>query len=352
MSDGRTLSRGAGTATISDVAALAAVSIKTVSRVLNDEPNVRPEKRERVLAAVEELSYRPSSTARGLAAGRSYLIGLFYQNPNVYYITGLLHGALTRGSRLGYHLVVEECEAGNADSEARVTTLARQARLDGVILTPPISDCGAILSGLETAGVPVVRIAPWSDPGRTPHVWMDDRSAAAGLTRHLIGQGHRRIAFIQGPPDHGASHWRFGGFSEAMAEAGIPIDPALVQPGDFTYACAIGSAEALLSREAPPTAVFACNDEMAAAVIAVAHRRGVRVPGELSVVGFDDTPMASRIWPQLTTVTQPIAEMAASAVDLLVEQCARSPMAAPASLRLDFRMVIRDSTSEGPSCHR
>ncbi|MFM2043688.1 MAG: hypothetical protein RLY86_2264 [Pseudomonadota bacterium] len=340
------LTEGKGASvTISDVAAHAGVSIKTVSRVLNGEPNVRPDKRARVTAAVEALSYRPNASARSLAAGRSFLIGMFYENPNIHYVGSLQHGALTRCSRLGYHLVVEECETASPEGARRVGELARATRLDGAILSPPVSDCPHILQALQAAGVPMVRIAPLTDTDSVPTVAIDDRQAAVDLTNHVIGLGHRRIAFIAGDPAHRASIDREAGFRAAMRAAGLPLADGMVQGADFSFTTGRTAAERLLTMAVRPTAIFAANDDMAAAVYATATRLGLSIPRDLSVVGFDDTPMASCLWPQLTTVAQPIAEIAENAVDLIARVKARTLQRADMHVRLGYRLVLRNSTA-------
>jgi len=334
------------TATINDVAALAGVSIKTVSRVLNREPNVRPETTAKVLAAVEALSYRPNASARSLATGRSYLIGMFHENPNVHYVSGLEHGALAACRRLGYHLLVDELDGNRAEAARRVGALARQTRLDGAILSPPVCDSPEILAALQEAGTPIVRIAPYTQPARTPSVWIDDRQAAYDLTWHLLALGHREIGFIKGHPDHGASHWRYDGFVRAMMEAGAPVRPDLILQGDFSFASGEAGARILLSRAVRPTAIFAANDDMAAAVVATAHRMGIPVPGGLSVTGFDDTPTSAHFWPPITTVAQPIPDLAAQAVELIDRLRRKALRPGEASVRLEHRLILRESTGE------
>lgn len=307
-------------ATIKDVAERAGVSAMTVSRVLNEAARVRPETRERVKAAIQELNYTPNISARSLAKARSFFIGLLYSNPNPGYVSEMLVGLLNRCRQAGYHLVIENCGGTEAEWENRVARVLDASNFDGVIIAPPVGDFQAVREAIEEAQLPYVRIAPETENSHSPYVVTDDFDAAARMTQHLLDLGHEQIGFIKGPPEHGASRQREEGFRSVMKSAGLTVNESWVEQGRFTYRSALPAAEALLQGLERPTAVFASNDDMAAAVIAVAHKHGLDVPGNLSVVGFDDTHTATTVWPQLTTIRQPIAEMAGAAVDLLAEQ--------------------------------
>lgn len=343
--------------TIRDVAHLAGVSIKTVSRVMNGEPRVSPATRDRVDAAMATLGYRPNLNARGLAGDRSFLIGLFYDNPSSHYVNDVQTGAVERCRAAGYHLVVEPCQAGDPGVGALIGAIATQLRLDGAILTPPLVDHAGVLAALRDSGVPVACIGPGGDPGPAipapTHVTMDDYDAARQITAHLLGLGHRRIGFIKGHPDHRAAAQRYAGFRDELAARHLPLDPDLVLPGYFSFRIGATCAARMLRREDRPTAIFASNDDMAAAAVSVAQRMGLSVPRHLSVVGFDDTPVARMVWPNLTTIRQPISRMAAVAADLLVARAARARSGADgggdgegaARHLLEFDLVIRDSTA-------
>ena len=332
--------------TIHHVARRAGVSIKTVSRVLNLEPNVRPDTRARVLEAVEALNYRPNQSARSLAGSKSFLICLFYDNPSPAYNSDVQLGTISRCRDAGYHLIVEPIENAAAGLAGAVRATLATLKVDGVILTPPVSDNAEVLDVVEQAGVPYVRIAPDRDIDRAARVHMDDRLAAYDMTERLIRDGHSDIGFIIGHPDHGASHLRLEGYEAAMRAHGLAVRPDRVIQGRFSFESGLRAAEILLSGERP-TAVFASNDDMALGVIAFAGRVGVSVPRDLSVVGFDDTPSAQIVWPRLTTVRQPIVEMAAAAADLLISGEARRGAAAgtPPSRLLDFEIIVRDSAA-------
>jgi LacI family transcriptional regulator len=327
---------------IHDVAERAGVSIKTVSRVLNREPNVSQTTRSRVMEAVTELSYRPNIFARGLASVRSFLIGLLYDNPSASYVAGLQFGALARCREEGYHLIVEVLDSQDPDLGRAVSSLLNESVLHGVILTPPLCDSPAVLDALASAGASFVRISPDRSIGAGPSVSIDDHRAAHDMTAYLISLGHRRIGFIKGHPEHGAAHARFEGYAEALREAGLSVDENYCAQGLFSYQSGMEAAEKLLSLKVRPTAIFAANDDMAAAVLAASQRYNLRTPGQLSVVGFDDSLVAQVVWPRLTTCRQPIAEMAAAAVTMLVQGAGPGR---PALRRLDHELIIRESTA-------
>jgi LacI family transcriptional regulator len=332
--------------TIIDVAKRAGVSFKTVSRVLNREKNVHVHTRDRVLAAAAELGYRPNIGARSLAGARSYLIGLFIDNPSFAYIGTVQLGAMSRCRLDGYHLLVETLDIAAEDAGADLGRLLSAVRLDGLILTPPICDDPAVLEALEARAIPYVRLSPDHEPERAPRVGMDDAGAAQEMTRRLLELGHRDIGFVEGPAGHGASTLRRAGFLAALAEAGVAPRDALIRPGRFDFRSGLEAADAMLDQARPPTAIFASNDEMALGVTMAAHRRGLNIPADLSIAGFDDIPAATTVWPRLTTVRQPIFEMAAAAADLLISGEAKTRDAAwPPRRLLDFEILIRDSTA-------
>ncbi|MGH8137658.1 MAG: LacI family DNA-binding transcriptional regulator [Steroidobacteraceae bacterium] len=333
-------------ATLDDVAALAEVSAKTVSRVVNDEPSVRPSTRERVLRAIELLDYKPNLNARVLAGERSFLIGLFCDKPGDY-LTDFQAGAAERCRESGYHLMVEPWDRDSPHFTRQVTTLLRQLRLDGVILLPPLSDDRLICNTLRDASIPMVRIAPRDHASDSPSIGIDDYLAARQLTSHLLDLGHRRLGFILGRPGHGATEERYRGFTDEMRARDTTVDATLVETGNFVFADGVACAERMLHVANPPSAIFASNDDMAAAVISVAHRIGLGLPADLSVVGFDDAPIATMIWPLLTTVRQPVAMMARHAAELIIEHSPRRlgwPTPVPHRV-LEFELMLRDSTA-------
>jgi LacI family transcriptional regulator len=332
--------------TIQHVADLARVSSKTVSRVINNEPRVRPETRDRVQKAIAELNYRPNLNARGLAGNRSFLIGLFCDKPGDY-LTDFQAGAIERCRASELHLMVEPLDAQGPNLNRQVDKLLGQLRLEGVILLPPLSDHPVVLDTLRDAAIPIVRIAPRLNMSETPSVGIDDYAAARQLTAHLAGLGHRRIGFILGRPEHGATEQRYLGFLDEMRARGLSVDFDLVQTGNFFFDDGLLCAERMLRAAQRPTAIFASNDEMAAAAISMARKFGLDLPGQLSVTGFDDAPVATMIWPELTTVRQPVVEMGRIAADLIIEHGPRRfgwPDPVPRRV-LEHELIVRNSTA-------
>ena len=344
--------RSRGIATIEDVARAAGVSAMTVSRVINGGRNVRESTRAAVLKAVAQLNYSPSAAARSLAAGEAMHIGLLYANPSAVYLSLFLIGALEAARRAGCHLVIESCESEDAEEQAQVARRFGNSEVEGVILPPPLSESKAILAELELIGMPFVTVARGVPDENSINVRIDDFGAALEMTRSLLEMGHRSIGFIKGHPNHIASHDRHRGYVEALKEFGLDPITAPIEQGYFTYRSGLAATERLLARPQSPTAIFASNDDMAAAAISVAHRRGLRVPEDLSVVGFDDTSLATNVWPELTTVKQPIAEMAEAALGLLLidlrNRRAGGERRAAESV-LDHAMIRRESAGP-PRC--
>ncbi len=330
---------------ISDVAARAGVSPMTVSRVLNGEANVRPETRERVEEAIKALHYTPSLAARTLAGGEEIRIGLLHSNPSFNYLSQLLVGSLDQASRLNVQLIVEKCD-DEAEEQSAVDHLIR-ARLDGIVLTPPLSESLPVLEAIHERNIPVVAVATGRAPDWALSVSINDHAAAYEMTRHLASLGHRRIGFIKGNPRQTASEERLQGYKDALKDAGLPAAPELIAQGLFTYRSGLDAAEQLLELADPPSAIFASNDDMAAATVAIAHRRGLDVPSDLTVCGFDDTALATTIWPELTTIRQPVFEMSRTAVDLLVKEIrarkSQDEAARKPHVQADFELIRRQS---------
>jgi LacI family transcriptional regulator len=306
--------------TIDDVARLAGVSIKTVSRVLNREPNVREETRRNVLSAAEILNYQPLLSARQLASNRTFLVGMLYENPDPKnendYITVLQSGALQACREHGYNLLIDPCGADSSDLIGEVLGLSRQ--VDGFIVLQPVSDLPSLSQFLLENDIPCVRVSQRPFEG-FPWISVADVDAADDMTEHLLQLGHRRIGFIVGRPDHGQSHDRLVGYRRALERNGIAFEDDLVEQGRFEYESGYACARNLLSSARPPTAIFASNDAMAMAVLSAAHEMGFDVPRQLSVAGYDDSPLARHAWPSLTTVRQPVAEVARLATIKLVD---------------------------------
>jgi len=346
----RATRRGQGSATIQDVALAAGVSAMTVSRVFNGGGKVRETTRIAVREAIDRLNYRPNSAARSLAAGDATQIGLLYSNPSAVYLSQFLIGALAGARRAGCHLVLEACDGESPEEQAEATRLFAQTEVQGVILPPPLSESLAVQAELAAANLPWVSVAIGRPPPGSLNVRIDDFGGARTITRHLIDLGHRNIAFIYGHPQHFSSAERHRGFVNALQEAGIDPASAAIEQGDFTFRSGMEGAERLLARDPRPTAIFASNDDMAAAAVGVAHRRGLRVPEDVSVVGFDDTSLATSIWPELTTIRQPIAQMAEAAITLLLDRLRTRavPGESVEERVLDHELIVRASAGPAP----
>ncbi len=333
-------------ATILDVAKLAEVSKKTVSRVLNKEPNVRKETVEKVEKAMAALDYRPSLSARSLASNRSYLIALLYDNPVAHYIVDVQSGVLDYCKSQGYSLIIQPCRYTDDAVLNTIDELVNQSNIDGFILTPPFSDMDTVTNCLEELNKPYVRIAPVNHETGSDCVYCDDYKSAYEMTQHLIDLKHQDIGFIIGHPDHSACQLRFDGYQQALKDNGLSVKDKLVAQGDNSFESGLRCAEQLLSLKQPPTAIFASNDEMAAGVVAIAHQRGWQIPSDLSIAGFDDNPIAAQIWPKLTTVRQPVNAMARGAAKMLISNLGNRSEAINNHQEqlLECDLVYRDST--------
>lgn len=345
-STAKAVRRKGSAVTIDEVAAHAGVSPMTVSRVINGHAGVRESNRERVMRSVLALDYRPNLAASALAAAQQTCIALIYTNPSASYLRELLVGALRGSTRAAVQLLIASWDALGA-KQRREAARQLAARVAGVILPPPLCESKAIVRAFTDAGVAVVAIASSHFSGSISCVRIDDRHASRDIVTHLIAQGHRRIGYITGDPNQTASALRSQGYRDALAEAGIAHDDALVAPGYFTYRSGLEAAEYLLALPRPPSAIFASNDDMASAVVSVAHRRGLQVPGDLSVVGFDDTSASTMVWPELTTIHQPVADMADTAIDILLRDIRRAPSSKLAAVNhvLPHALIARASVS-------
>ncbi len=327
---------------LEDVAKAAGVSPKTVSRVLNNEENVRGPTREKVLAAMAAMDYRPHLSARSLASNRSYLVAALYDNPSSNYLTEIQTGVLDACDEHHYSMMVRPLPAESPDFVERVDALIAHHRPDGFVLTPPITEHPQLLAHLRERGVPYASVSPVQRASAIG-AFIDEPQAAREMVGHLLSLGHRRIAHVIGHPAHGASGWRLAGYRDALAAAGLPYDPALVVEGDFSFGSGVTAARVLFSLTDRPTAVFAANDDMAAGVIWAAGEHGLAVPRDVSVCGFDDTPISRQIWPTLTTIRQPSREMGRiAALQLLASLRGRGE---GHMVQLPFSLQVRESTA-------
>ncbi|MDP3551899.1 MAG: LacI family DNA-binding transcriptional regulator [Novosphingobium sp.] len=303
---------------IRDVAAKAGVAVKTVSRVLNGHPYVSADTKARVEEAMRALDFRPSVAARILSGAKSNQIALIYDNHSPYYMFQIQTGCWDFCRANNIRLLAQPVDVADPLVGEQVRGLVSETHVDGIILSSPVTDCDPVLRALEAMDIPFVRISPGTNHALTSSVFMDDAQAADDMTTHLINAGHRRIGFIKGHQNHMASDDRLFGYRRALDRAGISYDPVLVCEGEFDFDSGTRGANALLDLPNRPTAIFASNDDMAAGVLAIAHDRGINVPAELSVAGFDDTTLARTVWPPLTTIHQPMIELARTATEILI----------------------------------
>jgi len=330
-------------ATLKDVAAKAGVSPMTVSRVINGQSGVGAETRAAVEEVIRILGYTPNVAARSLVTSAEPKIGVIYSNPSAAFMSDFLIGVFEEASARGIRLVLLKGEGGKPPAKARLRELAASG-VAGFIVTPPLGESPSMLDLLRETGLPMAAVGAHAVENAIC-VRIDDRRAAYEMTRHLIDLGHRRLGFIVGNPDQAASAERLAGFYAAVREAG-DVRTTVAQ-GDFSFASGLDAAEKLLDASQMPSAIFASNDDMAAAVISVAHRRQLDVPRELTVVGFDDTPAAVMLWPPLTTVHQPVRDLASEALRLLAAEIAAPGLPASRSDRvLEHTIVKRQSTAE------
>lgn len=330
--------------TLQDVAIHAGVSASTVSRVVSGKAVVSPETRERVLRAVKQLGYRPNLFARGLGGARSHTIGLVYNNPNAYLVVASLQGAITACDDLAFALQAHPFDSLEPTLPEKLVGFAASNGLAGLVLTPPISERATAIAALVEHHVPYVPVlSTTADPGgSTPCVYIDDRGAAYAITEHLIHLGHRRIGFLKGGPGHHASSERFDGYRQALEEYGIPLQAELVVDGDYVFSDGFRGACRLFSLQAPPSAIFGSNDEIAAGALAAAFSSGLQVPYDVSIAGFEDSPFSRHSWPPLTTARQPAELIVERATRLLIANICDGKIE---NVQFKPELVVRGSTA-------
>lgn len=337
--------------TIDDVAALCGVGRATVSRVINGGPNVRQEVRDKVRRAVEELQYKVNIQARFLAGGRTQVLALIYASdldsePNSFYHSGLELGALRACTDHGFQLLTQAANQNTKSAAKSILEMIEARRCDGLLLTPPYSDDLELLQTLRNLKVPVVTISP-GEPSRkiSAGVGIDDEAASYFLTRHLIELGHTRFGFIKGLKGHLAAEERFTGFMRALAESGLSEADVLTERGNFTFRSGTEMSARILENASRPTALVCANDDMAVGALFSAHRMGISIPNDLSVVGFDDTPVSEIIWPPLTTVHQPLKSLGYRACEILLDMLNKgSQVDAVKYELLDYKVIVRESS--------
>jgi LacI family transcriptional regulator len=329
--------------TIRDVAAAAGTSIKTVSRVVNNEPGVAAEMRNRVREVVDALGYAPNISARRLKSGKAETFGLVLPRVESPYAMRLLSCVLREASSQGYSVQVIESNLG-LDKAMNVIQRAIQLRqVDGLMVAPPLLDCPELLFDLNARRFPYVIITP-NDPQAVSHsVEVTDQAGTAEATRYLLSLGHQRIAYITCGANYRFSRERMAGFSQEMEWGGIPSRHQLIFEGDTTFESGYQIAQNLVELSFVPSAVLAGNDEMAVGVINYLSTKGIGVPQEISVMGFDDMPIAQQVAPQLTTVCQPVDQIVQAAVLMLVRLMQGGQPPETSHVQVHTRLVIRHS---------
>jgi LacI family transcriptional regulator len=332
--------------TINDIARLAQVSKKTVSRVINQSPFVKNDTRERVAAIMSELGYVPDPQARGLAFRRSFLIGLVYDNPNPQYVIDMQQGILDAVRGSGFELLVHPCDRASPNFLTDVRTFVERQKLFGVVLPPSVSEDERLAKLLTDIDCGYVRIASVVLDASPSMVVTHDNRGGYQAARHLAELGHRVVAHISGPDTFRSAHERRRGFVEGLVEGGVELPSHLRCEGAYTFDSGLACADKLLRLSPRPTAIFTGNDEMAAGVYQAARNLGLEIPRDLSVVGYDDSPLAARLWPPLTTVKLPIREMGRTAALKLIGDREPDPAAKPTEF--EPALIARASTAPPP----
>ncbi len=331
-----------GRPTINDVAALANVSKKTVSRVINKSPLLSDKTRDHVEKIIAEIGFVPSLQARALALSRNFIIAVIHDNPNAQFLVNVQQGILEAIGTTDYGLMVQPFDRGLPTFADDVRAFLERQKPFGVVMLPPISGDDVVAQLCRDQGTRYVRMGSIQMDEPAHVVSSNDREAVREAVGFLIAKGHSRIALIEGPEGFTSPQERRAGCEEALAEAGLTLDEALVRSGNYTFETGVAAADELIALDDPPTAIFACNDEMAIGAMIACRRAGLIIPQDISIIGFDDTPLSSHVWPSLTTVHWPIAEMARVAAEKII--CAPED-AAKAPWRLPSQLIERGSVS-------
>mgnify|MGYP000037543547 FL=1 len=338
-------------ATINDVAKLSNVSIKTVSRVMNNEPSVRQLTREKVQAAVKELNYQPNLAARNLAGTKSFTIAYVYDNPNAYYIIDMQEGILSACRQQGFELLINPCDSQQENITEEIINTIKQARVAGLVLTPPFSERPEFVKRITELDIKVVRIMSGdvAPDELSPCVMVNDRDAAQTITQHLIDLGHTKIGFIAGGAEHMSTIERYKGYRRALKSNDIEFNKNLVIEGEYSFESGVNGAKRLLAEEViheeRPTAIFSCNDEIAAGALFAARLMNIKIPEQLSIAGFENSPFSRQTWPKLTTANQPNKQIANDATSLLISQIRKQKGNNEISQYVP-QLVVRDSTGK------
>lgn len=333
--------------TILDVAKHAGVSIKTVSRVTNNEATVRQSTREKVLASIAELNYQPNLAARNLATTKSYNIAFIYDNPNAYYIIDMQNGILAECQKRGYELLIHPCDSQKENMIDEFLLMIKRSQIAGIVITPPFSEMPLFIDKLADAQIPFVRIISGNGlaDNISPCIMINDQQAAFNITEYLIKLGHRDIAFLSGSAEHLSTAERLKGYKLALESHDIEINADLILAGDYSFESGVKGANTLIAQNKKVSAIFACNDEIAAGALFAARLSHIDVPSELSIIGFENSPFSRQTWPKLTTAAQPNQEIAQRATAMFIDSI-KSPTAQYQSELYVPQLVERESTTK------
>ncbi|MEW6998020.1 LacI family DNA-binding transcriptional regulator [Colwelliaceae bacterium BS250] len=332
--------------TINDVADLSGVSMKTVSRVINNESSVRQTTRDKVMAAVKELNYQPNLAARSLAGSNSYTIAYIYDNPNAYYVIDMQNGILSECKKQNFELVIHPCNSKADNIIEEITSMIKHSRIAGVVLTPPFSEMPEITDQLTAMGVKLVSILSGHSlaENHTPCIMINDFDASFELTKHLIDLGHKDIGFISGGKEHKSTSERIDGYKSALIVNNISVRDELIVDGEYSFESGVQGAEKLLAIDPRPTAIFSCNDEIAAGALFSSRLKNINIPDQLSIVGFENSPFSRQTWPKITTADQPNQTIAQNATALLINEI-RGQDSDEVCQQFTPQLLVRDSSA-------
>jgi LacI family transcriptional regulator len=306
---------------------------------------------QKVNDAINELNYQPNNAARNLAGSKSYSLGNVYDNPNAYYVLDMQNGILAECRERGYELFIHPCSANNKNIIGELATMVKRSQLAGLIISPPLSEMPDVLSALEDMKIPFIRIISASEVSQesSPCVYINDRDAAFDITEHLIEQGHTNIAFLRGDENHRSSHERKIGYLNALKKHNVAIVEDYQIDGSYSFEFGVQGVKQLMSLAVPPTGIFSCNDEIAAGALFAVRLQGLKVPDDMAIAGFEDSPFSRQTWPMLTTAAQLTNIIARKAAASLIQHLVhlRSPKTSADSIpHLHFRpqLVKREST--------
>ncbi len=336
--------KGKRKSTINDVAKLAGVSKKTVSRVINNALSVSESTRRNVQTVIKAINFQPNVQARGLAFRHSFLVGVIYDNPNPQYTVNMQQGILDGLKGSGYELVVHPCERDRSDFVDEARQFIERQKLRGVILTPSVSEDERMAEMLREIGCDYLRIASLKLDDDKHMFVSHDRHGGTLVARHLCELGHKRIAFVTGKEGFRSSEERQKGFEIGLAEFNLALDKKYIARGEYTFESGIAAGHQLLALKPMPTAIFAANDEMAAGVMQAMRIKNLRAPDNISIIGFDDFQIALNVWPRLTTVHSPTSTIGRLAAQHLLSM-SESEQPAPESIPW---LVERESSGPPP----